>query len=192
VTTAHVNPGPVPALETRRLRLRPMRDDDLEPLLRVFGDPEAMAFYPAPFSADDMRGWIERTQDRYGRDGLALLTVERIDGEVIGDAGPSVQDVEGHAEIELGWHIRRDLWGRGYATEAARRLRDWLFGDVGLERLISLVEPGNVASWRVAEKVGMRHERDVDWHGRRGIRLYAMSRDDVRPGQQNGRGGDAR
>jgi ribosomal-protein-alanine N-acetyltransferase len=76
--------------------------------------------------------------------------------------------------------LAKAWWGRGLATEAARATRDYAFGTLGFDRLISVIRPDNVASQRVAMKNGMRFERDVD---ARGVpaRLYSMHRDDPRP-----------
>ncbi len=170
----------VPTLETARLRLRPLRRSDLDAFAAVLGDPVGMSFYPHPFSRDESLDWIERDIARYERHGFGHLGIElRSTGELIGDCGPTILDVEGVAEVELGWHVRRDLWGRGYATEAAIATRDWMFDDRGLERLISLVRPENVPSCRVAEKIGMTVEREVDRPGWRHY-VYAMGPDDRR------------
>ena len=79
----------------------------------------------------------------------------------------------GGSETELGWGLAREHWGRGYATEAARALRDWAFGERGLTRLISLIQPEQPPSIRVAEKLGERHERDVEVRGLP-TRLYSI------------------
>jgi RimJ/RimL family protein N-acetyltransferase len=165
--------GAVPTLETARLRLRTLRRTDLDALAGVLGDPVGMSFYPHPFSREESLAWIERDIARYERLGFGHLGIELLaTGELIGDCGPTILDVEGVAEVELGWHVRRDLWGRGYATEAAIATRDWMFDGRRLERLISLVRPENEASCRVAEKIGMTVEREVD---RRGLRHYVYA-----------------
>jgi RimJ/RimL family protein N-acetyltransferase len=156
-----------------------MELDDLDPLAAILGDAETMRFYDHPFSREEALAWIVRTRERYEQHGFGLFGVELIaDGTFIGDCGPALQTVEGIDQVELGWHIRRDLWGRGYATEAALAWRDWCFDGLGRDRLISLIDPGNLASARVARKIGMRLERLVDWREHRGIELYSMSRDD--------------
>ena len=86
-------------------------------------------------------------------------------GELIGDCGCFIRDLEGNVEFEMGWHVRRDLWGRGYATEAARHCIEYAFSKLGAERIIALVRPENLSSCRVAEKIGMRRERMIFWRG---------------------------
>ena len=89
---------------------------------------------------------------------------------------PAVREVEGQEEVEIGWHVHRAQWNRGFATEAATACRDHCFDALGLERVISLIRPENVPSRRVAEKIGMSIEREVGWHGYRHF-VYAASTD---------------
>ena len=165
----------MPTLETERLILRELQPGDLDALAVVLGDPVGMEWYPHPFSRDETRAWIERDRGGYAELGFGHLgVVLRETGELIGDCGPTILEVEGAQEVELGWHIRLDLWGRGYATEAAIASRDWMFDGRGLDRLIALVRPENAPSCRVAEKIGMHVDRTID---RRGWRhhVYAMA-----------------
>ena len=90
----------------------------------------------------------------------------------MGDCGISDQDVDGMIEPEIGWHVRRSLWRQGFATEAAVAHRDRATGELGMERLISLIRPENTASRRVAEKLGMTVEKDTDRSGLRHM-VYA-------------------
>jgi RimJ/RimL family protein N-acetyltransferase len=105
-------------------------------------------------------------------------------GELVGDCGPAVREVERKAEIELGWHVKRTLWGQGLATEAASASRDWAFHTIRPSRLIALVRPENTQSRRVAEKIGMTVEGEVTYGSMGWLHLvYAirLSRD-VPPG----------
>jgi ribosomal-protein-alanine N-acetyltransferase len=171
---------PLPLLNTARLTIRPLAFEDLDAFAAIFADAETMAAYGRTFTREESRGWIERSIQRYERDGFALFALERTkDGLHVGDCGPTIQQVDGVDEIEIGWHIRRDLWGRGYATEAAIALRDWVFDELGRARLISLVAPTNTASCRVAEKIGMRVERETLVFGSLHL-VYAMAPGDRR------------
>ena len=151
-------------LETNRLVLHEMAIDDLDALHKVFSDPETMRFYPKPFDRVMTEQWIENMQQRVTRDGIALWAmVLRETGEVIGDCGLVVQQVDGVEEVEIGWHVRRDLWGLGYATEAARACLQDGYDTLGRTRFISIIAPGNIASRRVAEKIGMTVEKETIW-----------------------------
>jgi RimJ/RimL family protein N-acetyltransferase len=143
-------------LETDRLRLRPLVEDDLDALHAVFGDAELMRYYPAPFSLEDTREWIAKQLERYERDGFGLWAMELRDtGELIGDCGLTIQGVDGADLVEVGWHVRADMCNRGLATEAGWACKNHAFGAIGVTRLISLVRPENTPSCRVAEKLGM-------------------------------------
>lgn len=144
-------------LETDRLLLRPMDPHDLDAFAEILGDPWSMRFYPRPFDRAMARAWIDRTRERYEGDGFGLLAViERATGDVIGDAGPTMQETGHGRHVELGWHIRRDRQGRGFATEAARATRDAAWRLLDVDHLISIVRPENVPSWSVARALGFR------------------------------------
>ena len=94
-------------------------------------------------------------------------------GELLGRCGIAVREINGRTERELGYLLGRPHQGRGYATEAAAAMRDHALGTLGLRRLIALIQHGNEASERVARKVGMAYERDVEFHGRV-VELFAL------------------
>jgi len=149
---------------TGRLILREFVPEDVESLSRILCDPLAMRFYPAPLDRDQVAEWIARNQSRYREHGHGLWAMLlKSSGELIGDCGLTKQTVEGEDEIELGYHVRRDLWGHGFAPEAAGAARDWGFGNLDVAQLISLVRVGNVPSRRVAEKVGMVLWKTLFW-----------------------------
>ena len=91
------------------------------------------------------------------------------------DCGIIRQHVEGERLYEIGYHLRRDQWGRGLATEAAIACREWGFANLNVDRLISLIRPENVPSRRVAERNGMTVWKEIDWRGQ-GHYVYAVNR----------------
>jgi len=144
-------------LQTERLELRPLDHGDVDGLLAVLGDPIAMRFYPRPFDRPTTRGWVDRVLERYDKDGYGLLAViERSSRELIGDCGPMWMETSHGDFVELGWHIRRDRQGLGYATEAGRACRDEALNALNVQRLISIIRPENVPSWSVARALGFR------------------------------------
>lgn len=169
-------------VETERLLLRKPRAEDAPGLLEAFADPEAMR-YIGDGSTTDLAGaeraverWLERWRDW----GVGMfVAVRKEDERVLGRVGflrwdPETWEVDG-SETEIGWGLAREHWGKAYASEAALALRDWAFDERGLTRLISLIQHGNVASARVAEKIGETLERDVDVRGLP-TWLYALER----------------
>ncbi len=157
------------ALVTPRLLLREFAAADADALEGILGDPVAMQYYPAPFRRAQIEEWIRRNQARYRDYGFGLWAMLLKDsGELIGDCGCFARELEelgGNAEFELAWHVRRDLWGRGYATEAAGHCIEYAFSSLGAARIIALVRPENKSSCRVAEKNGMDCEKIIFWRG---------------------------
>jgi len=154
----------MPILQTPRLSLREFEPEDLDSLGTILSDPKTMHYYPAPLDRAGVADWIQRNRTRYAKDGHGLWAMTlHSTGELIGDCGLVRQSVDEVDEIEIGYHVRRDLWGQGFASEAARACRDYGFATLGVERLISLVRPENLASRRVAEKTGMTIWKEVMW-----------------------------
>ena len=154
----HLPRPPVATFEltTERTRLREFVPEDLDALAPIFADEVMMEWYPGPFSRAESAFWIERNQRRYREDGFGLWALDlRDSGELLGDCGIVRQRVDDTDEIEIGWHVKRESWGRGYAPEAALAVAHYAFEDLRLPHLISLIRPENVNSARVAEKLGM-------------------------------------
>ncbi len=161
-------------LETPRIRLREYTHGDLAALATIFADEEQMRYYSRPKSRDESLAWIDWNLGLYEERGFGLWAMESIEtGEFMGDCGLTPQTVEGVMEIEVGWHTRRDHWNKGLATEAATACRDHAFLDLKLKRLISIIHPDNIASRRVAEKLGMEVEKEIT-HGSSPKVIYAM------------------
>lgn len=150
-----------------------MTEDDLDAMAGLLGDPVVMTYYPRPRDRSEALDWIHWNQRLY-RDrgfGLWLLTL-RETGEFVGDCGFTPQEVEGRTEIEIGYHVRPEFQGRGLATEAATACRDLARDEFGVRRLIAIINPINVPSQRVAQTLGLDHERDVTLRGAT-QRIYA-------------------
>jgi RimJ/RimL family protein N-acetyltransferase len=157
---------PEVVLETQRLRLRHLAPSDLDDLLSILTDPETMQYYPRPFTRAESNEWIDRNIERYASDGFGLWAIlSKADDEFLGDCGPVRRFVDGRDEVEIGWQVKRAFWRRGIATEAGAACRDHAFGPLGLTRVISLIRPENTPSRRVAEKIGMTIEKEIDYKG---------------------------
>lgn len=166
----------VEPFETERLRFRPYTLDDLDDLALILGDPEGMVSMGDAFDMAGSRSWIERNLARYDRDGFGRFAVTlATTGELVGDCGLITTTVEGAAERELGWIVDRRLRGQGIATEAASAWRDIAFGTLGWNRFVSMIDGTNVASRRVAEKIGMDVEGQALWEDGLSYLMYSIS-----------------
>lgn len=154
-------------VQTERLFLRHFHILDHGPMYRIFGDADVMRFGDGVQTKEWVHGWLATCFDQYQQWGFGpYAVVERTSREVIGYCGLFFfPDVGGQAEVEIGYRFARAAWGYGYATEAARAVRDWAFQTLCLKRLIAMIDPNNTASIRVAKKLGMQYERDVMFEG---------------------------
>ena len=169
----------MPVLQTQRLSLREFEPGDVDALAAILSDPETMRYYPVSFDRIGVVDWIRRNRARYSNDGYGLSAlILNSSGELIGDCGLVRQSVDGADEIEIGYHVRRDLWGQGYASEAAQACRDYGFANLRVDHLISLIRPENLASRRVAEKNGMTIWKEVTRANLLHY-VYAINRDQI-------------
>jgi RimJ/RimL family protein N-acetyltransferase len=114
------------------------------------------------------------TRALYGDHGFGLWIIERRDdADSVGDCGLTPQEVDGVVEIEVGYQVRRELQGRGYATEAATACRDYARDALSLRRLIAVIDPANRPSQRVAAKIGLTFERETVRPSGKVLQVYA-------------------
>lgn len=144
--------------DSERLFLRHLHITDDQALDLVFGDPEVMYYGPGAQNRQWVREWLRGCLESYQTAGFGMWgIVEKSSRSVMGCCGfRRLRTPDGPAEIELGYRLARRYWGRGYATEAARAALDYGFKTLCLPRLIAVIDPRNVASLRVAEKIGMK------------------------------------
>ncbi|HEU5223554.1 MAG TPA: GNAT family N-acetyltransferase [Candidatus Lumbricidophila sp.] len=143
-------------LTTARLRIREMTRDDLPALRAIMQDPVTMTAHEGAFDDAAVDGWLDRTLARYAADGYALWAVALPEtDEMIGQCGITNQHILGADVLEVGYLFRRDVWGNGYATEAAAACRDYAFTSLGADRVWAQVRDTNIASMNVAIRLGM-------------------------------------
>jgi len=158
---------PLP-IESERLTIREFHPEaDAEAMLAVYGDPEVMRFVPGGHFRG--LGTVEARLKTYARESSrrgfsSWAVVERETGRVIGDAGFGI--FEPTREIELGYTLARDSWGNGFATEAGSACLAAGLAHLGVPRIIAVVDEENVASQRVAERIGMTRVETIDAHYR--------------------------
>jgi ribosomal-protein-alanine N-acetyltransferase len=165
-------------IETTRLTVRELALDDLDVLAAIYADDETMRFIGrgGVLTREHAERAIERERVNYSERGYGEgATVLRETGEMIGVCGLIVwPDIDGVEEIEVAYLLARPWWGQGLGTEVAGAIRDHARHELGRDRLVSCIYPDNAASIHVAEKIGMRHEKDFDWAGHT-MSLYASS-----------------
>ena len=156
--------GPNFILETPRLRLREFVPEDVDALALMLTDAATMRYDPVLFDRARVEEWIARNRRRYAANGHGLwAAVLKSTGELIGDCGVTAQSVDDLDELEVGYHLRRDHWGQGYATEGAQACRDWAFQNGNADYVISLIRPENLPSRRVAKRNGMTLWKQITW-----------------------------
>jgi ribosomal-protein-alanine N-acetyltransferase len=151
-------------LETPRLALRRLAPEDLDALHALYRDPEIRQYFPdGTRTLEQTREeleWFRHGHPRYPELGL-WATIERCSGAFLGRCGLLPWEIAGQHEVELAFLIDKSRWGEGLATEAATAIAGYARNELCLQRLICLIAPGNLASVRVAQKVGMSFEREL-------------------------------
>lgn len=147
-------------LETERLVLREWTDDDLDALAALSGDPQVMRYITGgkTRTREQSAKGLARQQDHQSRLGYAFWAAEeKASGRVIGLNG--IQPLLETGDVEIGWWLEVAAWGKGLATEGARRSAAFAFEEAGLERLVAIAAPENTASIRIMDKLGMTFAR---------------------------------
>jgi len=160
-------------LETEHLLFQPLTRANLDDLAALYADPEVMRFLGGPRRKDEVQHVLNRYIQEYEIYGHSFFaTMRKSDQRFIGQCGLLNQEVEGLPEVELAYVLAPEYWQNGLALEGTRALKDYGLQQLGFPRVISLIPPDNGASIHIAEKIGMRYERDVDQWGEH-FRLYA-------------------
>lgn len=162
-------------LETERLILRMFREDDFEPYARICADPEVMR-YLGGNTYSRLEAWRQMAFiiGHWHLRGYGHWAVEeKSSGNFVGRIG--FLNPEGWPGFEIGWTLGRESWGKGYATEGARRALEYAFTELDRDHVISLIHPENQASIRVAERLGERPEGTTEILGME-VLVYGINR----------------
>jgi len=170
----------VKILETERLLLRHLEWRDLDDLFALYRDAEVRRYIPeGTLSYEETREeleWFLEGHPRHPELGL-WATIEKESGQFIGRCGLLPWTIDGRQEVEVAYMLSRAHWGRGLGTEAAQAIVDYGFEALQLSRLICLIDEANVASAKVATKIGMTFEKEgSDEKGP--FLLYAKNKED--------------
>ena len=154
-------------LETERLVLRDWREGDAEAFFRVTNTGPVMRWLGGLLDGEGQAGLVERVERCREANGFCFWIVERkSDGEVLGFCGLKRADAPGSTvpgEFEIGWRLREDAWGQGYAKEAAGAALDAAFERFGAGTVYALTVEGNAASWGLMKRLGMTRRDDLDY-----------------------------
>lgn len=155
--------------ETERLIIRRLYESDSDIWKKFFVDNPGLDFLGLDRNMsieDQSKAWIEKQLSRYANNlfGHQAL-IEKESGQLIGQCGLLTQQIEGKSEIEIGYHILPNYWGIGYATEAAIMFRNFAFENELTDTLISVIDIRNTMSMNVAEKLGMKRDKQLKMDG---------------------------
>lgn len=159
----------VPQLRTQRLVLRAWQAADRPAFAAMNADPRVMEFFPALMSEEESNAAADRIEQHFAEHGFGLWAVQALPGEpvdgFIGFVGLAVPRFTAPFTpcVEVGWRLRADAWGRGYATEAAQAGLRFGFERAGLTEIVSFTAPANVRSRAVMQRLGLRHDPQQDF-----------------------------
>ena len=165
-------------IETERLFLREMKENDFDALYEVLAVSDIMRHYPYTFDESRVRNWIQRNIERYRIFGFGLWAVcLKETGEMIGDCGLTMQLIDGEIKPEIGYHIRADKQRNGYAKEAAIAVRDWTFNNTPFQIVYSYMKYTNEPSVKTAISYGCKQVDEYQDDENEITKVFAISRD---------------
>ena len=154
-------------LETDRLVLRTIGEDDAEMQFRLLNTPTVMEHLGGVKELHEIEAKHARTMASFARNGFGfMMMIEKISGELVGHVGLKTVDnphAANQGDFEIGWLVREDRWRSGYAAEAMHAVIDWAFTRHNAEHLVALTSFANEPSWRFMEKLGMVRREDLDF-----------------------------
>lgn len=157
-------------IETERLYLRELEKEDQSELSKVLSDPESMQYYPHPFNQEEVRNWIEWNIHNYSQYKHGLWAVVLKEGDIfIGDCGITMQNIDGEKLPEIGFHIIKAYWNKGYATEAAFACKGYAFNVLEYSKVVSYTTLNNIPSQKVAKKIGLDNDKVFEKNGEQQI-----------------------
>lgn len=157
---------PPAALRSERLVLRRWQREDRDAFAALNADPETMAFFPAPLSRVESDALIDRYEECFEDSGFGTWAAATADGDFVGAVGllpVPARPFPFGPTVEVGWRLARAAWGRGYATEGARRAMEWAFTERGVPEIVSFTAEVNVRSRAVMERLGMHRDPAEDF-----------------------------
>ncbi len=149
-------------IETERLMIRLVQPEDLDPLMKLWTDPDVTQFVGGPREEEDLKkNFMEDIEnpERYTYD--LWPVIEKESSKLVGHCGILDKEIEEKTEYELNYFFSKDVWGKGYATEVSQALKKYAKKELKLNRLVAIIDPENSSSQHVAEKVGMHMKTEI-------------------------------
>ena len=166
-------------IETDRLTIKSNQEVDLEPLATLWADPEVTYYMGGPRNYEEILKILREDTQLNPQPVFDLWPfIEKETGQIIGTGGILEKDIDGRNQYEIIYVLAKSAWGKGFATEVARSLKDYAFNQLGLKRVTALIDPDNVKSEKVATKIGLRYEKDTVRPNGKTMRLYARNLED--------------
>ena len=168
-------------IETQRLILREYTPNDFDALYEILSDPETMQHYPKPYDAAGTKRWLDWSLNNYATYGFGLWAIIlKENGTFIGDCGLTMQPIDGEMLPEIGYHIHKNHWRKGYGSEAARAVRDWAFQNTDFDCLYSYMTATNLPSYSTAASAGLKRIKEYCDQEGQNLLVYAISREEWR------------
>ncbi len=153
--------------ETERLILRTWREEDRAVYLATCNTQAVTEHLDGPVAPEDIDAGLARIRESQEERGFSFWAVERrTDGAFLGYCGLKIvgePEIAISSDVEVGWRLREDAWGQGYAAEAARACLEWAWANLDVSRVVAITTPANAPSWRLMERLGMVRRPDLDF-----------------------------
>ena len=165
-------------IEAGRVNLRPFTVDDLDALALICGDPDVMRYIGTgrPLSREETRARLNAVIKHQNKHGFGVwAAVDRSNGTLMGYCG--LQFLDNTPEVEVGYRLAKRFWGMGFASEAAKASLRYGFEGLNLDRIVAVVQPANIASQHVLEKIGLRYVKDARFYNS-DVKYYAITREE--------------
>jgi ribosomal-protein-alanine N-acetyltransferase len=167
-------------LETKRFFIRSLKVEDVPTIAKLWTNPDVTRFMGGPRNYEEVYGQlIEDAQLVLPPKFDLWIVIEKATGDIVGHCGILNKDIDNTKEFELVYVINKQSWGKGYATEVSSAIQHFAFHELGLKRIVSLIDPANQTSARVAAKVGLKYEKNIVRPGGKIMHLYSLKRDYV-------------
>jgi RimJ/RimL family protein N-acetyltransferase len=144
-------------METNRTFLREMDENDFDELCNILQNIEVMYAYEHSFTKKEVWDWLNKNIERYNKNGHGLWAVMQKETNIfLGQCGLTIQSINGKDYLEIGYLFKKDYWHKGYATESAIACKEYAFEKLNSKNVYSIIRTNNIASQKVAERVGMK------------------------------------